>query len=159
MVGLNLSGVVSGNELKQVTQEIFGKAKGFTPKNPKAKKELTPQVAKTGNVGLSRSASKMSKAGFNQNSNVQMNESIQSMVKSQAAIDRYGQLSFKNSNINEIEPGKYPELSSAEQILDAYGAKKDRDGKNPFSFFEQASEETEHKIEKDFSKSIFAVEK
>lgn len=159
MVGMNLSGIVSGSELKQVTQEIFGKAQGFTPKNPKpSKKQTTAQATKISQALVSRSGNKATRAGFNQ-SNVEMSEAMQSMVKSQAAIDRYGQLSFRNANIKELETGKHPELADAERLTDAYGAKKDRDGKNPFAFFEQAPQEKETPIENEFSKSIFDLGK
>lgn len=155
MVGMNLSGVVSGSELRQVTQEIFGKAQGYSPKAMKStQKEEAPQASRK-QVGFSRKGSKAAKAGHNLN-NVEMNESMQSKVKAQAAIDRYGQLSF-NSNVKNKSNGQIPEMVEAQKLLDAYGAKKDRDGKNPFSFFNELTNKEEVVENNDFSKSIFAI--
>lgn len=155
MVGMNVSGIVNGNELKLVAQEIFTKA------NSQKTKEAVPQAAQTVKENPFSSLvgemstfmpqeTKTAKTGFEQ-TKVQIDSDLQKSVNSQAAIDRYGLVAFKTAK----RQAKEPVAETLESNFEVSANKKDKQGKNPFAFFMALPKNGEEALKDEKLDSIF----
>jgi hypothetical protein len=155
MVGMNVSGVVNGKELKLVAQEIFNKAKApvleeAAPKAAPAVKE-NPFSTLVGEMStFMPQETKTAKTGFEQTT-VQIDSGLQKMVNSQAAIDRYGLVAFKTPK-KAVSDQPVLELSNGFEVS---ANKKDKEGKNPFAFFIALPKNADEALKDDKLESIF----
>jgi hypothetical protein len=154
MVGMNVSGIVSGKELKLVAQEIFTKASSQKAKAvPEAVQSVkeNPFESSISTLGtFVPQETKTAKTGFQQ-STVEMNEDLKKSVNSQAAIDKYGLISFKTS---KKEANAQP-VEKLENNFEVSANKKDKQGKNPFAFFVALPKNGEEALKDDKLDSIF----
>lgn len=135
MVGMNFNGIVKGNELRLVAQEIFKKAKvkpelgqgeaaTVTKKNPFAgalsKTEFTPEETKS------------AKASYEQG-HIQMGSDIRESVKSLAAINKYSNLAFRSQG--EIAGDAANELPMPDFMAGVSDVNPEQGKKNPLLAF------------------------
>lgn len=156
MVGINLNGVVQGRELRSVASEIFNKAKS---QGSSAKADMSPKVTKENPfsdvsesiVEFVPQETKTAKAGFEQG-NLQIDPNIQQTVNSKAAIEAYSRFGIKTSS-DKLGDELVSKVSQGG--LEINSAKKDRDGKNPFSFLSNLPKDQKEPLKEEQLRSIF----
>lgn len=130
MVGMNFNGMVQGNELRLVAQEIFKKAQA-QPKSAEAEASIIKQNPFSGaskKLEFTPEETENAKAGFAQ-SIVSIDPETQKSVKALAAIDKYSKLAFNSQS----ELGQEGALAlPMPEFMAGAGAVSDEQGKkNP----------------------------
>lgn len=127
MVGMNLNGVVKGNELRLVAKEIFKKAgakSGEAESGAAIIKNNPFQDVLQGRAEFIPLETKTAKIGFEQ-SGVDINGDVKKSVNSLAAIDRYSHLAFRSKDEMALDPAPALEVPP-------FMAAADEGKKNPF---------------------------
>ncbi len=128
MVGMNLNGVIQGNELRLVAKEILKKAKaqsGEAGSGAAIIKENPFSDLVSGRAEFIPQETKTAKVGFEQNK-VNIDGDVKKSVNSLAAIERYGNLAFRTKDEMALDPA--PAIEAPLFMASA----PDEGKKNPF---------------------------